>query len=188
MIGYDSYTWVVIYMELMLDANTQTTTDHRSNTKMSLNLVSPSFPCSPVPLFSRVSGHTPSLSYLKIENLPLNPKAQSKRNAAPPRKCALRASNLETDVARRSANYSPTVWDFNFIQSLTSAYKVIIPIHNSHTKFCVEWLNGSVSDGRVSLDLSCLHSELEIARLRSSQALTTATMAYTSMPPYDAQK
>ncbi|RWR83481.1 Alpha-terpineol synthase, chloroplastic [Cinnamomum micranthum f. kanehirae] len=90
---------------------------------MSLNLVSPSFPCSPVRLFSRVSDHTPSLSYLKIEHVPLNPKARRKRNAEPPRKCALRASTLETDVARRSANYSPTVWDFDFIQSLTSAYK-----------------------------------------------------------------
>lgn len=113
-----------------IDANTQTT-DYRSNTKMSLNLVSPSFPCSPVRLFSRVSDHTPSLSYFKIEHVPLNPKARNKRNAAPPRKCALRASTLETDVARRSANYSPTVWDFDFIQSLTSAYKVIIPIHFS---------------------------------------------------------
>ncbi|RWR93218.1 Alpha-terpineol synthase, chloroplastic [Cinnamomum micranthum f. kanehirae] len=84
---------------------------------MSLNLVMPFSPCS-------LSGLPPRMRNLctKPDLVPQELKAPSKRSVALPMKCVLTARTLETDIPRRSANYQPTVWDYDFIMSLKSDY------------------------------------------------------------------
>ncbi|XP_077250020.1 alpha-terpineol synthase, chloroplastic-like [Tasmannia lanceolata] len=78
---------------------------------MALSLISLSNPCS----FSRL---LPSL-------LP-SPTAPARRNAHMAMKitCSLSTHMLETTINRRSANYSKSVGDYDFIQSLKSDYTV----------------------------------------------------------------
>ncbi|XP_077250029.1 alpha-terpineol synthase, chloroplastic-like [Tasmannia lanceolata] len=78
---------------------------------MALSLISLSNPCS----FSRLP---PSL-------LP-SPTAPARRNAHMAMKitCSLSTHMLETTINRRSANYSESVGDYDFIQSLKSDYTV----------------------------------------------------------------
>lgn len=125
------------------------TTNLGSNTKMSLSLVLPSSPCSPkfrklhmtsnrIPYDSQSSSLTQCSSYFSTEHVTGRLKARSKRNAAPPQKYVIRASTLKKDDARRSANYQPTVLNFDFIQTLTSPFSVIYYL-NSFNSFIITY-------------------------------------------------
>lgn len=84
-----------------------------------------------IPYQSVSSFPTPDSSYFHIERLPQDQKGQRKKNGAPAIRCVITAPPLETYVDRRSGNYQPTGWDYDFIQSLKSPYMVIITIHFS---------------------------------------------------------
>ncbi|XXG62969.1 hypothetical protein AAC387_Pa05g1251 [Persea americana] len=75
-----------------------------------------------IPYQSVSSFPTPDSSYFHIEHLPQDQKGQRKKNGAPAIRCVITAPPLETCVDRRSGNYQPTGWDYDFIQSLKSPY------------------------------------------------------------------
>ncbi|RWR83480.1 Geraniol synthase, chloroplastic [Cinnamomum micranthum f. kanehirae] len=105
---------------------------------MPLNLVFPSSSCSLfhsspgasdrymnrdlIPYQSVSSFLTPDSSYFHIEQVPEGQKGQRKKNGAPAIRCVLTAPTMETTVDRRSGNYQPTRWDYDFVQSLKSPY------------------------------------------------------------------